>query len=74
MEKVLKEISSTPQEMKDFAARFNKTEWNQLVECQQFVDVLPESIAGARILAEKILAGKYNGKKIDWRNNPYARK
>lgn len=51
----------TAQEMKEFAARFTKEEWNKLTKWNDFYKVFDQDLDACRILCEKILAGKWNG-------------
>ena len=67
------ETLPSAQEMHEFAIRFNEKEWETLCSYQDFLKIISENIMTARVLAERILAGKHNGKRVDWRLNPYAK-
>lgn len=44
--------------MKDFASRFTPEEWEKLCSHQIFLDTFSLNLREARLIAERILAGK----------------
>jgi hypothetical protein len=55
---------TTPEEMARFAKKFNPNQWTKLCRYQDFYNLLLEDIGAAGVLAEKILADKWNGKTV----------
>jgi hypothetical protein len=51
-------VEPTPEEMKAFAARFTKDEWDKLCANAEFISLVDKDLAKCRPLAEKILAKK----------------
>lgn len=46
----------TPKELKAFARRFDKSQWDFLCKSQEFLDTFTEDLIKSAPLAEKILA------------------
>lgn len=57
-EQIVKKHLPTATEMKEFAARFDSSEWKKLCGKQIFLEKFSYNLTECRTLAEKILSGK----------------
>lgn len=53
---LMKENKVTPEDLKEFGARFTKDEWEYLCQDELFKEMMFVTIRGAELLANKLLS------------------